>query len=587
MTYAWFGLASKGRDRLFGFLTLDGSNENDPLINDATAERFARSLPLDDPIKTLRALCDALSPLRRRPGADIDQLGMLLTLDQRTERLCEQLLINSVERGLRSWPPENTIWQSVLELSCAFGHAYEHFLRHIRQKLSSKAWLGFAPSVLVHLFRHRQVENLLALFRYEQLGPGWWRALHEAYRFAHSRHLSTRRAQTGQSGAESTLEQQYLQILLLQLMNNGQFMPREAFWARQWITAWSKVLSLESADPNGDAYVRAEGFVVDLDGAEGLKRPPTELSRTHLYLDPTPMLVLIDEEIDALRDSATGASSSSLVVRTSQLGLLAKLKILFSPKPVHIRRRGERKALALISVQVVTGLACIIRTLHDQWQKTAVAPRLSAPNTDEITITDFGGCWRAAAVPADNEFQPDAFSLTAASAPPLSVWRVKNRSESGTLLRGRMDDQNGIIPGSLIVFRDRDDAQWTVAVVRRLKKFVRNNVEIGVEHIGRNPQGVTIVAGRDLLEGASTGETREHFAAIFLRESAEFPKIPIKTLLLPAREFKAGRVMTLLSTAMNYTLRLKEPLAPQAEYVWTTFEVIQKQTAVSAVTVRG
>ena len=572
---------------MFGFLTVGGTNERNPLLNQA-AEQFSRSLPRDDPLKTLKALCEALSTLTNRPDPDIDQLGVLLILDRSTERLCEQLLTNSVERGLRSWPPENTIWQSVLELSCAFGRAYQHFLQHMREKTSSKAWLERRPSVLLNLFRHRQVETLLALFRYEQLGPRRWHELHEAYQFAHLQSLSKRLVQTGhhegRPGARSTLERQYLHILLLQLMNNGQFTPREAFWARQWITGWCRVLSLESPGTNGHFHVGDEGFVVDLVSAEGLKRPRAGLSKTHFYLDPTPMLVLIDDEIKSLRDSGTGASGSGPVVRTAQLALLAKLKILFSPKPVRIERRGERKTSALMTTQVFAGLSCIIRTLHDESQKTVVTPSLSVPDAEEITITDAGGCWRTAAATASDDTHPGTLPVTEAHGPLRHVWRVKDRSESGTLLRGRVDDPNRIIPGSLVVFRDRDDAQWTVAVVRRLKRFLRNNVEIGVEHIGQNLQGVTIVAdrNRDFPAGLSMEKTHERFAALYLRESAGYPNIPFKTLLLPAREFKSGRGMTLLSTTTSYTLRLKRSLESQAEFVWTAFEVISKRTADSA-----
>ena len=116
----WHDLCStysrkSGSDRLFGFLTLDVIDEQNPLLNHAAAERVSSSLPLDNPTKTLQALCKALATLADRPDPDIDQLGVLLSLDRRTARLREQLLNNSVKRDLRSWPPENTIWQSVLE----------------------------------------------------------------------------------------------------------------------------------------------------------------------------------------------------------------------------------------------------------------------------------------------------------------------------------------------------------------------------------------------------------------------------------------------------------------------------------------
>ncbi|HTP48649.1 MAG TPA: hypothetical protein VMQ50_17185 [Casimicrobiaceae bacterium] len=566
---------------MFAFLTSDSSSTGkDPLTNDAAADHFARSLPLDDPLGTLGALSEALATLPRNPDPSPGQLNVLLTLDRRTEKLHEELLVNSVDRGSRSWPPDSAIWDSLLDLSRAFGRAYAHFLRHIRERTSSGIWLDFAPVVLVQLFRHRNAEGLLSLFRYEQLASGWWRDLYDAYRFAQSRDLAARRTQAGRGGPAGTLDSLFIQILLLQLMNSGQFMPREAFWAREWLSVWCDALSLQ---PGGGTRKQGEGFVVDLNDTDGLKRPASQPMRAPLYLDSTPLLALIDQQVTALRGSAAGVHGRGSAAHPAQLALLAKLRGLFSSKPVHIERRGERKAVALMTAQVVAGLPSIIRTLHEEWRMAAAASRV--PVTDEITITDVSGPWRAAGVIGDGDFRPSPISLGDASGGSSPTWRVKDRSDSGTLLRGRVDDIARMLPGSLIVLRDRDDSQWTIAVIRRLRRLLRNNIEIGVEHIGRKPQGVTIVAEREPSR-APTSEHQDSYAAIFLRESARFPKLAIKTLLLPAREFKPGRVMTLLSPATRYTLRVKEPLEAQAEFVWTTFEVIKKQSAGSPAAVR-
>ena len=566
---------------MFAFLTSDSSSTGkDPLTNDAAADHFARSLPLDDPLGTLGALSEALATLPRNPDPSPGQLNVLLTLDRRTEKLHEELLVNSVDRGSRSWPPDSAIWDSLLDLSRAFGRAYAHFLRHIRERTSSGIWLDFAPVVLVQLFRHRNAEGLLSLFRYEQLASGWWRDLYDAYRFAQSRDLAARRTQAGREGPAGTLDSLFIQILLLQLMNSGQFMPREAFWAREWLSVWCDALSLQ---PRGGTRKQGEGFVVDLNDTDGLKRPASQPMRAPLYLDSTPLLALIDQQVTALRGSAAGVHGRGSAAHPGQVALLAKLRGLFAPKPVYVERRGERKAVALMTAQVVGGLPSIIRTLHEEWRMAAAASRV--PVTDETTITDVSGPWRAAGVIGDGDFRPSPISLGDASGGSSPTWRVKDRSDSGTLLRGRVDDIARMLPGSLIVLRDRDDSQWTIAVIRRLRRLLRNNIEIGVEHIGRKPQGVTIVAEREPSR-APTLEHQDSYAAIFLRESARFPKLAIKTLLLPAREFKPGRVMTLLSPATRYTLRVKEPLEAQAEFVWTTFEVIKKQSAGSPAAVR-
>lgn len=563
---------------MFGFLTLDGKPEQDLLLDQAAAEEFLRSLPLDDPLATLKTLCEAIATFTPKAERRVERLSALIGLDRRTERLCEQLVINSVERGARSSPPSSTIWQAVLELSTVFACAYEQFLRQVRDNASNRASVEHTPALIVHLFRHRRIESLLALFRYEQLGPRRWRELHEAYQFAHSLQLAKRFVQTdsGKPDVGTTLEREYLSILLLQLLNNGQLTLRESLWANRWVHTGCKALSLEPRRTGGAARAVGMMFALDLAAAEGLRRPPYSPD-AQLYLDPTPLLSLVDQEIKHLRDSGT-RSDGSLVAHTQQVAFLGKIRRLLSPKPIRIQRRGERETCAPMTVQVCAGFSSIIRVLHDQSQKSAAAAAAPpASSGDDITITQLDGTWRAAAAVDD----PRSSILLSGEIVDSTrhVWRMKNRSESGTLLLGRVDDASRVIPGSLIAFRVRDDEQWTVAVVRRLKRFVRNNVEIGVEHIGRSPQGVTIVAdrGSHAQATASTDEASDGFAGLYLREIMGYPETPLKTLLLPALEFKHGRAMTLLSTSARYGLRLKEPLEAQIEFVWAPFEVVTKQ----------
>jgi hypothetical protein len=563
---------------VFGFLTLDGNPEQDLLLDQAAAEEFLRSLPLDDPLQTLKVLCEAISTFTNKAEPRMERLSALIGLDRRTERLCEQLLVNSVERGARSSPPASAIWQAVLELSTAFAHAYEQFLRRVRDSASNKASIEHTPALIVHLFRHRRIESLLALFRYEQLGPRRWRELNEAYQFAHSRQLAKGFVQTdsGRADAGSTPEREYLSILLLQLLNDGQLTLRESLWASRWVHTASKALSLEPRRANGTARAVGLMFALDLAGTEGLKRPPYD-PEAHLYLDPTPVLSAIDQDVKRLRDSRAGPDASQSA-HGQQLAFLGKIRRLLSPKPIRTTRRGERETGAPMTVQFFAGFSSIIRMLHDQSQQKPVAPTAAPPRSggDEITITELGGNWPTAGDEARSSILPTSEET---SDPSRDVWRMKNRSESGTLLRGRVDAVSRVIPGSLIVFRVAGDEQWTVAIVRRLKRFVRNNVEIAVEHIGRGPQGVTISAdpGPHAQATASTADASGRFAGLYLREIMGHPEAPLKTLLLPAFEFKLGRAMTLLSTTAHYGLRLKEPLEVQAEFAWAPFEVVTKQ----------
>ena len=72
------------------------------------------------------------------------------------------------------------------------------------------------------------------------------------------------------------------------------------------------------------------------------------------------------------------------------------------------------------------------------------------------------------------------------------------------------------------------------------------------------------------------------FAALYLPPSAEYPTMPIKTLLLPAKDFRTDSDVTLLSSNATYRMRLSEPIQQQFEYVWTSFSLVDEVAPLAA-----
>lgn len=160
------------------------------------------------------------------------------------------------------------------------------------------------------------------------------------------------------------------------------------------------------------------------------------------------------------------------------------------------------------------------------------------------------------------------------------VWQLRDRSDSGSRLRGQIDDLNRIIPGSLLAFRETDDAPWTVSVVRRFRRLMVDHVEIGVEHVGRSPRFVKLVT--ESRGDGSPDSSQRCFAALYLPPSEQRPTMPISTLLLPACNLQIDSTVTLLSSDATYTLRLNAPIQQQFEYLWTSFTVVDKAEVATA-----
>jgi hypothetical protein len=148
-------------------------------------------------------------------------------------------------------------------------------------------------------------------------------------------------------------------------------------------------------------------------------------------------------------------------------------------------------------------------------------------------------------------------------------------------MRGQIEDLNQLIPGALIMTREGPHAPWVVSAVRRFRRLLVDFVEIGVEYIGRRPQFVKLVVDGTFGHDANQPYDANHrcIAALYLPPSEERPATSIKTLLLPARYFKAEANLMLLSAGANYTLRLGQPIRHQFEFVCAPFTVLHKQPA--------
>jgi len=561
------------------------TDKTERLLNGGAADSLWRSLSSHDPIQAQNLTCGSIGKLLEDGQPSPSQLEALFTLDQQAQPISQQLLDLYVEGEAQLRPFERTFWISALRLSQSFFQAYDHFLRHIRNTADAY-WLKRAHCVVVHLFHHRQTEFLLRFIRFKKRIPGQWREVHETYRFARTRGIAMHSIGAMQTDVAAemptTPEQQYIRLLLLEAMNDGQFSPREALWADGWFKRWCKLLHLQSPEAMGGMPVEQKGFVVDLDATDGLQWASTAAAGNPLFLDPSPLVAMIDKELSTLRDSDALRGALASAGSAGKIALLAKLKVVFDPRSTRVARLEER-TLVDLAVQTIFSASNIIQVLRDEALARAREMPMHEPQLEGITISPLGAAGYSASMGGGGGAGPTPMSMADIRSVVPEVWQLRDRSDSGSRLRGQTDDLNRIIPGSLLAFRETDAAPWTVSVVRRFRRLMVDHVEIGVEHIGRSPRFVKLVT--DYSGGTSADEMADPaqrcFAALYLPPSARQPTMPINTLLLPECHFKVDSTVTLLSSDATYTLRLNEPIQQQFEFIWTSFTVVDKASVSS------
>jgi hypothetical protein len=542
---------------------------SDGLTSAEDAERLWASLPHDNPMEMQRVLCDAIAEGANWMIADVGRFRAVRALDQRASRLLTGTLWEYASLGGQSPVLERKLWHTALEMSRSFANEFERYLRALRSGAARNGWQARTAEIVVRLFFHREIELVLTLFQYERWPRGRLKALHEAYRYALDAGCTTRTVPIGQrgdgAGSLITPEQAFVRVLLLQILDSGQFRPDEIVRARRSIGFWSAGACLQKMLAIMATGETQTGFIVDLAGAEGLVRSGATDSGDLLWLDTTPVAEAITAEL-ARADSDDAKPG---VDKAIQRNLQHRLMHLYAPQRRIVARRGERTAVALMSVEATVGrLQTIFRMLRGEARKAIAAAAGPAPYAEEITITDLSQTRASKRAHAQQAAAGDE------SIDP-TTWHVRDRSASGCRLRGRKLDTRRLVPGMLIAFRDDALVPWTVGVVRRVVRIMGNNVEVGVEYLGRHPQRVVLVAADSKRE--ITGEpvpVPERFIALYLPQSASGLEQPQKTLLMPACEFRPGRVLTMLSTTREMTVRCNGALEHQAEFVWSSFDVV-------------
>src|SRR5690349_16583488 len=356
----------------------------DPLRNPAHADRWIAELPAGDPMAIQK---EALELIARFPGARKDvgaaQVEALLKIDARLEPILAQLTHQYVTNYQKSSAVESRLWHSVFDLVKAFVAAYHASLMSGFPRAESKRWRAILPWVLVRLVHYKGLDGKFRLFRYSHWIPAQWRDFHELYEFGRIRNWQREQLVFGVGAFAKpgiSLEQEYLNTLMLMRLDSGNFTPDQVEWVAHQLSDWTPTLTLVPP-PSDNA-----GFFVDLSGSQGLRRrdKPHSGSRVML-LDATPVYTRIVERMRWLPEQDEEMQKPGDLPPREQRLLLMRLAALFGPEAIAHAPRAARFNTEG-DVRVVVGLQALTRAIAeiDRLPEQARTPGVVS-SYDEVT----------------------------------------------------------------------------------------------------------------------------------------------------------------------------------------------------------
>lgn len=537
---------------LFGFKL---ASRDDPLANVRSVRAWCAQLPRNDPVGAVEAIGALLaasgsvpqeiSSGRTQALLDLDRISIPLQTQVR-----EQYRMSAMSDDVRQ-----RLWRACDEAARWFAHAYEEIAAGARERGARPRGGAAMPGVFARLFHYVGMQSRQGLFRYEKWIPGKWRQLHDAYRDACEQGVVAEpyTPDPAQPAAQLSAEQEYVQILLLQLLNTGNLTAQQIDWAAEWLHDWAPRLSLAMTPLEGD------GYWLDLGRGEGLlSRKPEQPAGDLLFLAIGPLRV----ELAALHDrlAARHSEGSAHPDTDDRLALLRQLDRLWLPQAPEQPRRGERRAVEYAAT-VAIGWPAITAALATKFVRRTGAPT-------GYHYDDYG------------RLQPDKVAARKLAEPRRADpdgWLVSDSSDSGFRIRSSSQQAGRLRPGALFALQLQDHPRWQVGIVRRIKRLGSGQTELGVEIITRN---ATLIMPREVdgsqtgytVDGVDIGTKFKSFHALHLPSLPQARNSNGSSLLLPPAEFTRGRMLSMVVDGQHQELCLGAPLERSKEWVWSAVD---------------
>jgi hypothetical protein len=432
---------------MFGFLTSGAKEVTDPLVSAKSVSGWLRQLPALDVIGRQQHVMRAFDAMRQsRKPVDLARAQAVEFLDAALGADRRQLIKQYVENYDSAPKLAERIWQAIYDLSQGFMYAYQTALEEALRQSGNVRWKPLPPLLFGRLVHYYGTDAKLRVFRFERWIPAKWMELHRTYLRASElgiERVAAVLASAGPNATQWTVEQEYLNVLLVHQLNTGNMSPPQLDWATSQLRAWSRRLAL-------DAVPRSpEGFFVDIAGKTGLGRRTGNDSGSMLrYLDTTPLAEQLERAIAALRQAESTDQGPAGPINQLRIAILEKVSPSVSPNLNSELRRDPRIACA-VPAKVRIGLA---RVCHELMLKEPGGETVSEslPGSEQIEVFAVADGSRQRRPRVPDEHDSLAASLSSFSDP---MWQVKDRSVAGLRIAASGGIGQSLALGALVAVR--------------------------------------------------------------------------------------------------------------------------------------
>lgn len=418
-------------------LNLPILKENPVIVAETRPQKislYLTSLRAQNPQELASYLLSELSTLNRQKVSPTNRIQALDTYRPMLINTCHALAEHYSDAALPLHSQEKAAASAAESLWLELGYGYKLALVDLQNQLFK---IGNNTAHCIQHAMHAIAEQALVYYQTYVTPPSHlWGDLHQLYFCAVQ--LGVQNQTLLDIDQQTTIENTYVHALLMSLADTQHLSQQNIRLAATFLANHLKDTHISAVAPLEST---AGAFVIDLKS----NQPPVAFSKRQTFPDPaTDILLLTIDLVRALHLQLSNLQNNQLVsaTRENEIDLLTYLIMHWGITPKRLFRRLPKNG----DLELVTGIADI--------------QQVSNPN---MAIN-----------------QPEGKQIK----PILpSRWQILNISASGMSIRRHPTAEKNIRIGSLVGIKTKNEAQWSLAVVRWANCKSRDKLDIGLELI--------------------------------------------------------------------------------------------------------
>jgi len=547
-----------------------------PFDDAKSVKRWIASLPVNDPLAVQRELLPELRRLAERTARRTPSgLAAVFIVDTKTNCVVRTLMAQYAEHANRSSKIENQLWRALFDLTQGFQSCYAAFAREIADHAQHGKSQALLPELIARQLVHLGHDAKIRLYRCEPWIPAKWSELHATFTRARSLKLERQPIVLNAKRGATTIEREYLAVLLLLLADPGNLMPRQVEWVAAQLHEWCQPLRLT-------VEARAAlTFYVDLAGSAGLRRRALgPLDGRILFVDTRPLHAqLVQKRAELEKSALTDRRSERAHRQRAQLDLFERIASRIDPEFKPVARRGDRTP-ASGTVDTIIGFNNITGFLRDSRNSPTAEFDAGRSFANTMDLAVFG---RTRTEP-DTRFEYARRRLAAFSAPG-GPWEMKDISASGFRLYAPMSVATEVTLSMLVAINRGGQDAWVMGIVRRMRRLSADRADIGLQLIANTLISADLVLQRkadDVNCAVGDGQAAvagHRFRGLFLAFERRAGDPPVQSLIIPPAEYQPAKRYTLRLPGAACPIRYGRLLERHSDWLWTVVELLEPDAA--------